>query len=125
MVRARPAPVPTRAAAPPAARAAAPPTARSSAPPSARTPAWLDPRGPFLLPLVALLATRVWLGSRMPFASEDAYITFRYAWNFARGAGAVFNPGEHVFGYTSAPWMAWLALGLRLGQDPVIWARVT
>ena len=87
--------------------------------------AWLDPRAPFLLPLLALLATRAWLASRIPFASEDAYITFRYAWNLAHGAGAVFNPGEHVYGFTSAPWMVWLALGVRLGLDPLLWARVT
>ena len=105
--------------------------ARSAVPPpraaasSAPALAWLDLRGPYLLPLVALLVSRVWLATRMPYASEDAYITFRYAWNLARGAGAVYNPGEHVYGFTSAPWMLWLALGIRLGQDPLLWARVT
>ncbi len=32
---------------------------------------------------------------------DDAYITFRYAANLARGLGLVFNPGEHVLGTTS------------------------
>src|SRR5262249_35823973 len=49
----------------------------------------------------------------------------RYAWNLAHGLGAVYNPGERVFGYTSAPWMTWLALGIRLGVDPLLWSRVT
>jgi hypothetical protein len=32
---------------------------------------------------------------------DDAYTTFRYAANLARGLGVVFNPGEHVLGTTS------------------------
>lgn len=32
--------------------------------------------------------------------SDDAFITLRYAENFARGQGLVFNPGERVFGCT-------------------------
>jgi hypothetical protein len=32
---------------------------------------------------------------------DDAYTTFRYAANLARGLGLVFNPGEHVLGTTS------------------------
>jgi hypothetical protein len=32
---------------------------------------------------------------------DDAYITFRYAENIARGAGFVFNPGERLMGSTS------------------------
>src|SRR5260370_38217980 len=32
---------------------------------------------------------------------DDAYITFRYAANLARGLGLVFNPSEHVLGTTS------------------------
>src|SRR5438105_2557104 len=35
---------------------------------------------------------------------DDAYISFRYAWNFAHGQGLVFNPGEHVEGFTNLSW---------------------
>ena len=35
---------------------------------------------------------------------DDAYIFMRYARNFADGLGPVFNPGEHVEGYTSPLW---------------------
>jgi len=83
----------------------------------------LDPRAPYLLPLVTLLVTRAWLARAIPTASEDAYITFRYAANWAAGMGPVFNPGEHVLGFTSPLWTALLALGMALGQDPVVWAR--
>ncbi|MCC6350848.1 MAG: hypothetical protein IT347_14770 [Candidatus Eisenbacteria bacterium] len=104
-------------------RAAASATAPAATPSTALP--WLDVRGPFLVPALLLLATRLWMARLIPVAAEDAYITFRYSWNFAHGLGAVFNPGERVFGFTSAPWMAWVALGLRLGQDPVLWTRVS
>ncbi|HEX9794700.1 MAG TPA: hypothetical protein VGC54_12025 [Planctomycetota bacterium] len=41
---------------------------------------------------------------------EEAYLYFRYAENFARGAGLVFNAGEHVEGHSSTLWA--LLLGL-------------
>lgn len=34
-------------------------------------------------------------------AYDDAFISFQYARNFARGLGLVFNPGERVWGFTS------------------------
>jgi hypothetical protein len=77
------------------------------------------------LPALLLLATRWWFARTLPYAAEDAFITFRYSWNLAHGLGAVFNPGERAFGFTSPPWMAWIALGLKLGQDPVVWSRVS
>lgn len=83
-----------------------------------------DPRAPYLLPLLTLLVTRAWLARAVPTANEDAYITFRYAANWAAGLGPVFNAGEHVLGFTSPLWTAWIALGVTLGQDPVVWARV-
>lgn len=39
---------------------------------------------------------------------DDAYITYRYGENIARGRGFVFNPGEHILGTTS-PGQALLA----------------
>lgn len=33
--------------------------------------------------------------------SDDAFISFRYARNFAHGLGLVFNPGEYVEGYSN------------------------
>ncbi len=32
---------------------------------------------------------------------DDAMISMRYAWDFAHGQGLVWNPGEHVEGYTN------------------------
>jgi hypothetical protein len=45
---------------------------------------------------------------------DDAYITFRYAANLARGFGLVFNPGERVLGTTSPLFTFVLAAGGRI-----------
>ena len=55
---------------------------------------------------------------RLAFLGDDAYISFRYARNWAEGLGPVFNPGERVEGYTNFLWVALLAGGLRIGLPP-------
>jgi len=99
-----------------------PPPAVDDRPLARRLTDW---REPYLLPLLALLVTRVACWLRLPWASEDAYITFRYARNLALGHGLVFNAGEHVMGFTSPLWTVWSALGVRVIGDPVAWSRVT
>jgi arabinofuranosyltransferase len=42
------------------------------------------------------------------FMMDDPYITFRYACNAAHGHGPVWNPGEHVEGYSNPLWLALL-----------------
>ncbi len=73
--------------------------------------------------LPVLLLTRAVLWWHQPYASEDAYITFRYAGEFAAGNGLVYNPGERVMGFTSLPWTLLCALGMALRVDPVGWTR--
>jgi arabinofuranosyltransferase len=51
---------------------------------------------------------------------DDAYIAYRYAENWARGLGPVFNPGERVEGYSNFLWVALLAPVARLGGNLVI-----
>jgi len=48
---------------------------------------------------------------------EDAFIYYRYAWNWAHGRGLVFNAGDRVEGFSEPIWMAVLALLARLGLD--------
>jgi len=91
--------------------------------PSARE--LLAPRGPWLVPLLVMLAARVLLWRQIPYAAEDAYITFRYAKHLAAGHGLVYNPGERVFGFSSPLWTLWNGLGHLLGANPVIWTRLT
>lgn len=42
-----------------------------------------------------------WPESAQAIGSDDAYISFRYAKNFADGLGLVYNAGERVEGYTN------------------------
>lgn len=93
------------------------PSARPSRP--ARAP--VDPVHAGLLAVFVL--TRIVAMRAQPWASEDAYITFRYARNLAQGAGLVFNPGEWVMGFTSPLWTVWNAVGIAFGADPVVWAQ--
>ena len=126
MSRKRPSrpPGPSREAAPrPAAGSPAPDAPRATV-----LPGWrdlFDPQGPYLVPLLLLFLARGFAWFTLPAASEDAYITFRYARHFAHGFGLVFNPGQRVFGFSSPVWTLWTALGCLAAQDPVIWTRLT
>lgn len=53
------------------------------------------------------------------YTVDDAFISMRYAENWAEGRGLVFNAGERVEGYTNFLWTALLAAGIRAGLDPV------
>jgi arabinofuranosyltransferase len=80
---------------------------------SARAGAWV-----LLIPACAALLVRLFTG---PHAIDDAYITFRYARNFAEGLGLVYNPGEWVLGTTAPLWAVLLAVGYRLGLTDLPW----
>ena len=54
---------------------------------------------------------------------DDAYIAYRYAENWARGLGPVFNSGERVEGYSDFLWVALLTPVARLGGNVVIGFR--
>jgi hypothetical protein len=58
------------------------------------------------------------------FTVDDAFITFRYARNFAAGDGLVFNIGERVEGYTNFLWLILLSLFIKFGLDPVVAAKM-
>ena len=55
---------------------------------------------------------------------EDAFISFRYARNWAQGLGLVFNPGERVEGYTNFSWTVLLGWAQRLGSDPILASKL-
>jgi hypothetical protein len=65
--------------------------------------------------VAAASALLVALAARYDFFCDDAFITLRYAHNLAHGAGPVYNPGEHVEGYTSFVWMLLAAAVSALG----------
>jgi arabinofuranosyltransferase len=62
-------------------------------------------------PVVLLLVPYIWLVNRFWFLCDDAYITFRYSKNLARGSGVRFNlEGDPVEGYSNFLWMLVAAL---------------
>jgi hypothetical protein len=76
--------------------------------------------GALLVGTLALLVHAASFG----FEVDDAYISFRYAQNLVEGHGLVFNPGESVEGYTNFAWVLLSALGISLGIDPLLFARL-
>ena len=65
-----------------------------------------------------------WLWTLGDGAYDDAYIYFRYAENLLAGNGAVFNPGEHVEGYSSFSWLLLVALGALLHVPLDLWSQL-
>ncbi|HMR78720.1 MAG TPA: hypothetical protein PKD61_26615, partial [Polyangiaceae bacterium] len=70
------------------------------------------------------VAFGVWRGWEFLWIGDDAFISFRYAENFAHGHGLVFNPGERVEGYTNFLWTVLIGIGIWLGQDPLMLSAV-
>ena len=64
---------------------------------------------------VAVVAVQAWFGLCL---QDDAYISFRYARNAARGLGLVYNPTEAVEGYTNFLWTALFIPVELAGLDP-------
>ena len=70
---------------------------------------------------VALAVGITWAFS-LRWVNDDAFISFRYAKNFADGLGLVYNAGERVEGYTNFLWTVLIAAGMKLGIDPVVFS---
>ena len=70
--------------------------------------------GSFALPATALVLGILVV---LEFVKDDAYISFRYAHNFVKGQGLVFNPGERLEGYTNFLWTLLLVPFEALGWD--------
>jgi len=73
-----------------------------------------------LAPACVAIGFASWFG---PYLVDDAYITFRYAVNFAGGHGLVFNPGESVLGTTTPLFALILGLAERVGWEAPAAAR--
>ncbi|MEM9801098.1 MAG: hypothetical protein AAGA20_12295 [Planctomycetota bacterium] len=76
--------------------------------------------------LVLALVPFALLAWRFDFVCDDAYITFRYARNFAEGRGLVYNPGVDppVEGYSEFLWAVLVRFGFDLGLAPELASRV-
>ncbi len=87
---------------------------------------WLDARfdGRWRLAeggLYVLAVIAAWI---VRFVQDDAFITYRYARNLARGNGLVFNEGERVEGYTNFLWTVMHWLPERLGWSSPVFSQV-
>ena len=73
-----------------------------------------------VLVIAAMLALYLALAVTFWFVCDDAYISYRYAENWAAGEGPRYNLGEHVpvEGYSNWLWMALAAGVIRLGGAP-------
>ncbi|HEY8173964.1 MAG TPA: hypothetical protein VIH21_12830 [Dehalococcoidia bacterium] len=60
-------------------------------------------------------------GVYLNYTSDDAYISYRYAFHLADGAGLVWNNGEHVEGYSNFLWVMMLA-ALKFGGADLVWS---
>lgn len=67
--------------------------------------------------MAAVVGGGLWLGWGTAFVCDDAFISFRYAQNFAEGHGLVWNKGEWVEGYTNFLWTAGLGVLAKLGAN--------
>lgn len=78
--------------------------------------------------LVLLLAVGTWAtlaGRVWGFTVDDAFITFRYARNWAEGFGPTYNPGGGpAEGYTTFLWMLLMTLPHLLRLDVVPFAKI-
>jgi arabinofuranosyltransferase len=84
-------------------------------------------RGRLLLVWAGLALPYAFLVRRFWFVCDDAFISFRYARNWAAGDGLRYNLGDHtpVEGYSNFAWVALCAVFERLGLDPAVWAPAT
>ena len=60
----------------------------------------------------------------LPFFSDDAFISLRYAQRFLEGRGLTWNDGERVEGYSNLLWILGCSALGALGIDLVVAARV-
>ena len=77
-----------------------------------------------LFQLILLWTLEGVLQSYTGWKVDDAYISYRYAENFANGEGLVFNLGEKVEGYTNFLWVIILSAAIKPGFDIVIFSMI-
>lgn len=77
-----------------------------------------------ILSLACSLVLLINAGYYLPFISDDAFISLRYADRFLEGLGLTWNDGELVEGYTNFLWVLASALMGLAGIDLVLGLRI-
>ncbi len=72
-----------------------------------------------LAAIAGLAVLAALMAKHRAFFHDDAYITLRYAWNFAATGLPQWNPGEWAEGYTSALHVGLIGGLMRCGMSPV------
>jgi len=80
-----------------------------------------DSRRALLIGLMGLVLIYLYHAYSYLFLNDDAFISFRYALNWAESGEPVYNLGERVEGYTNFLWVALLALIGWLGGEIPSW----
>lgn len=76
---------------------------------------------------VIVFGVALYLLAVYPFfgwTTDDAFISFRFSENLARGHGLVFNPGERVEGFSNPLWTLTLGLGRSLALSPSVFSKL-
>ena len=99
-----------------------PPVTRSNPPPRAEGPparglSWYPSTWVGGVAIGAVVYVFLWHCWLTNYVVDDAFITFGYARNFARGLGLVFNPGDYVEGYSNFLWTVMLSGVARLAPQ--------
>ena len=85
---------------------------------------WSLPIG-VLISLLGCAGILIWHTGQYNFITDDAYISFVYARNFAEHGALVFNPGAPpVEGYTNFLWTLLLGITMLSGVPPEISSRI-
>jgi arabinofuranosyltransferase len=79
-----------------------------------------------LAPLAIVIAASITAQTFfLNYTVDDAFITFRYSRNLIQGLGLVFNPGEHVEGFTNFLWTLYCAIPFATSLDVLWFSKLT
>ena len=74
--------------------------------------------------IISLLLIIFYFYATWDFPIDDAYISFRYARNFAEGNGLVYNIGERVEGYSNFFWVILNGVAIYFGANPLYFSTI-
>ncbi|HAW49606.1 TPA: hypothetical protein DCX16_01445 [bacterium] len=77
-----------------------------------------------LIPIFILSFHTMKIYNATSWMEDDAFISFRYAENFAKGKGLVFNEGERIEGYTNFLWIVLMAFFFKMGVNIVPFSQI-
>jgi hypothetical protein len=77
--------------------------------------------GHYRLLLVSSLVVAFVVAWQLRFVQDDAFISFTFAKSLVEGNGLTWF-GSPVEGYTNFLWVMWIALGMKLGIEPIAWS---